>query len=522
MKRTLPKFRFGQNLFLGALWFGAVIAIAGLSTRVITGLWSNAAISLLVIGLLLLAFTLLLRWRFGPPSQHQMSWWRRRSTQSNTNALIATLAVIMILGVANIMAVRYDQQIDFTENRQFSLAPQTKEVLRQLTKPLKIWSFTQTPRPDERTLLEKFRQLNPERFQFEFVDPQLQPGLAQKFKVFTTNKVVLEFSDRTKTIDSPFSEAQITPTMVSLISNIQPTVYFLEGHGEIPLAGGEINLQSAASALSQSNFTVSPLNLVQKTQIPQDADFLIIAGPKRPLIDAEKTLLKTYLKEGGRLLALLDPEFKTGLEDVLKDWGIILDNRIIVDASSSGEFLGLGPAVPVVENYGSHPITQEFGQGFSYYPLAQAIQISESESEQVTPFLLSQERTWAEAEPDSEELDFDPKLDLQGPLTIGVAIEATPNKDEKTQDAETRLVVIGDSDFATSGPFSQGVNGDVFLNSATWLADDSVTLSIRPKVQVERRLALPRTRFRVLALMAIAILPLFAFTIAGTIWWKRR
>jgi ABC-type uncharacterized transport system involved in gliding motility auxiliary subunit len=524
VKRSLPKVRFSQNIFLGTLWLGAVLTISGLSTRVITDLWTNTAIGLLVLGLLIIAFTLLLRWRFGPPSQYQMSWWRRRSAQSTTNALIATLAVLLILGVINIMAIRYGQQIDWTETRQFSLAPQTKEILRQLPEPLKVWSFSPNPQPDERTLLERFRQLNPEQFQFEFVDPQLQPGLAQKFKVFSTNKVVLEFGDRTKTIDSPLTEAQLTPKMVSLISNIQPTAYFLEGHGEVPLAGGEINFQSAAKALSERNFTVSPLNLVQQAQIPPDADLLIIAGPKRSLVDAEIKLIQAYVKEGGRLLALLDPEFKTGLESFFKNYGITLDNRIIVDVSTSGEFLGLGKAVPVVEKYSNHPIAQDFGQGFSYFPLAQAITIDKSKAEQVTPLLISQERTWAEAEPDSNELNFDPAVDLQGPLTLGVAIESPPNEASKPNHNEPtpRLVVIGDSDFATSGPFEQGINGDIFLNSVSWLADDALNLSIRPKAEIERKLALTPLRFRLLALTAIIILPLIAFTLAGTIWWKRR
>ena len=541
MKKALSRIRIGRNLFLASLWIGTVLAIAGLSTYVITSVWSNLAIGLFILGMLLIASVLLLRWRFGPPSQHQVSWWRRRSTQASTNALIATLAVVIMLGVLNLMAVRYGQQIDFTENRLFSLAPQTQEVLRQLPKPLKIWSFTQPPIPAERTLLEKFSQVNPERFQFEFVDPQLQPGLAQKFKVFSSNKVVLEYGDRTKTLDSPFTESQITPVMVSLLGNVQANIYFLEGHGEIPLAGEEINLQSASTALNQKDFTISPLNLVQSTKIPEDTDVLVIAGPKRAFIKSELDLIQKYLKDGGNLLALMDPEFKTGLEPILKEWGITLDNRIIVDASSSGQFLGLGPAVPLVVNYGPHPISQDFDEGFSYYPLAQALKVDDSKSAEITPILVSQERTWAEAEPDNEELDFDPNADLQGPLTIGIALDShqtaeEPTEEEQEGEAEqteepkennlekprTKIVVIGDSDFATSGPFEQGLNGDVFLNSVSWLADDNLSLSIRPKTKVERRLDISGTRLRVLALTAIAFLPLLAFTIAGTIWWKRR
>ncbi|MEM9135893.1 MAG: Gldg family protein, partial [Cyanobacteria bacterium P01_F01_bin.42] len=534
MRRAPLKLRIGQNVFLGVLWMGTVLAIAGLSIRFITEVWSNLAIALLIVGLLSIALILLLRWRFGPPGQHQVSWWRRRSLQTSANALIATTAVVIMLTVGNIVAVRFGTQFDLTEVKEFSLAPQTQEVLRQLPQPLKVWSFTNAPNPEERTLLEKFRQVNPEKFQFEFVNPQLQPGIANRLEVTAPDQVVLDLGDRRKTLARPIRETDITPALVSLVGNIQATVYFLEGHGEVPLAGGEVNLQSAAVALNRADFTLSPLNLIQQPAVPDDADVLVIAGPKRPYSESEIEALSVYLDRGGSLLAMLDPELQTGLNGLLKDWGMALDNRIIVDVSPSGASLQLGPAVPVVVNYGNHPISEDFGQGFSYYPLAQTIKVDEKFTQQVVPFIFSQERTWAEADPDNDELAFDPEQDLQGPLTIGVTMDSTlsvadeavvepqstenaadedqstdtsaandePSEDPSTDEQpSTRMVVIGDSDFATSGPFEQGLNGDVFLNSVSWLAENQLNLSIRPQEQVERRLDIPRPQFRILALV---------------------
>ncbi|MCM1985367.1 GldG family protein [Lyngbya confervoides] len=528
--------RNAQRVFWLLIWVGLVLAIAALCARVITEVWGNLSMGLLITGLLFIALGLILRWRFGPPGQSRLSWWRRRSTQTTSNALLATLAVITILSVMNLMAVRYSGQLDLTENQRFTLAPQTKEVLQQLSEPVKVWSFMQPPPVDEQTLLERFKQLNPARFEFEFVDPQTQPGLAQKYQITASNQVVLEQGDRTKTISSPFSEADLTPALASLVSNLKINAYLTEGHGELPPAGGQVNLQSALDALNKRDFTVSPLNLGQRGSIPDDADVIIIAGPKRPFLDPEVALLKDYLAQGGRLLALLDPEIKTGLENLLQEWNLSLDNRIIVDASGSGQLLGLGPAVPIVVQYGTHPITQDFAQGISFFPLAQAITLTGSpKNRQVTELLITQERSWAEADPDNEALEFDPQRDKQGPLAVGVALEqssqSSPSASQpQNQDREdsaasvpnTRLVVIGDSDFATSGPFNQGINGDVLINSLSWLGDNSLSLSIRPKEKIERRLQLPALRFRMLALVSIALLPLSAFVAASIIWWKRR
>ncbi|WP_310834392.1 hypothetical protein [Aetokthonos hydrillicola] len=85
------------------------------------------------------------------------------------------------------------------------------------------------------------------------------------------------------------------------------------------------------------------------------------------------------------------------------------------------------------------------------------------------------------------------------------------------------MVVLGNSDFATDGLFGQQLNGDVFLNSVTWLSQqDQPLLSIRPKEAKNRRINLTTSQARVLALSSLLVLPLVGFTAAGVVWWRRR
>ena len=91
------------------------------------------------------------------------------------------------------------------------------------------------------------------------------------------------------------------------------------------------------------------------------------------------------------------------------------------------------------------------------------------------------------------------------------------------QSRESRLVVIGNSNFATDGLFEQVINGDVFLNSVRWLSqDDSRSLSIRPKEAKNRRLLLSETQANFAGITALAILPLIGFGTAFAVWWRRR
>ncbi|MEW5860906.1 MAG: ABC transporter, partial [Cyanobacteriota bacterium] len=97
----------------------------------------------------------------------------------------------------------------------------------------------------------------------------------------------------------------------------------------------------------------------------------------------------------------------------------------------------------------------------------------------------------------------------------------TANTDQKA--AEARLVVLGNSDFASDGLFDQQLNGDVFLNSVSWLSkQDEQLLSIRPKEVKDRRINLSQEQANLLGWIAVLIMPLIGFITAGLVWWFRR
>lgn len=229
------------------------------------------------------------------------------------------------------------------------------------------------------------------------------------------------------------------------------------------------------------------------------------------------TALKNYSEKGGRLLLLLDPATDLGLEPLLKSWGIQLDQRVIIDGSGSGNMLNLGPATPLITRYGNHPITQEFGDNISIYPFSRPIATVKTTGVEAVSLLVTSDKMWAESELDSPEISFDPTKDLAGPFDLGVALT------RKIGDKEAKLVVIGNSIFATDGWFEQQLNGDVFLNSVEWLSSrDKPTLSIRAKEPQNRRINLKPLQANLIFWLSMIILPLLSFILAGVTWWRRR
>jgi len=578
------KKQFLQLLFL----LGPCLLIAGLTSGLISEEWGAVSLGLVIVGLVICCLWII--------TQTQKNhFWKRRSTEASTNGLIATLAVIVILGLINFLGVRYHLRTDLTENQLFTLAPQSRELVHNLSKPVMVWVFARDENTQDRELLENYRRQS-SKFNFAYVDPEARPKLAEKFGVKDFGEVYLELENKHQLVQTinesePLSEINLTNHLQQALSSKIEKAYFLQGHGEHQLTPGKGAISQAIQGLSSKNFTASPLNFTEKQKVPEDAAVVIVAGPQRMLLEGEVKALQDYLSLGGNLLLMIDPNTDPKIDNLLKDWGVILDNRLAIDVS--GESLGLGPAAPLVTDYGKHPITKDFGNGISFYRLARPLSIKPVPNVESSPLLLTKPypKSWAEIDQQSEKLEFH-QGDIKGPLVLGVALtkkiltqpisqipsqipasptplplptiqnQTTPKpttspkstasptptaiispspitsptpassptptptpitSNSQANAKESRLVVLGNSDFATDGLFQQQLNGDVFLNSVIWLSQqDQATLSIRPKEPRNRRINFSTTQANILTLSSLLLLPFIGLTTATIIWWKRR
>jgi len=565
----MKKIQRWQKYWKSLAWLGPILILLGCLAASISGKFGPLPLSILVTGVMLFGLWLLFQGQL-IEEQQAKQWWGRRSTQVGTNAIAATLSVLIILGLINFLAVRYPTRIDLTENQLFTLAPQSQQVVQSLDQPVKLWIFDRAPRPIDRELLNNYRRQG-KQFSFEYVDPDRDRILTQKFGARSAGDVYLEAGDRKQFLQNiqfeRLSEAKLTAGLEQITSNLQSKIYFFQGHGERPLSDTEGGLARAVESLEAKNYLSEPLSLAgQGGKIPKDAAVAIVAGPKQALFEAEVKALQQYLQQGGGVLLLLDPETDPGVNKLLQGWGVRLDDRLAINLSNQ-QIVGLGPTAILVDRYGNHPITQDFGNNYSFYRQARPLEVKEVEGTKATPLLLTNDSTWAvdlEARQDAQQLELDPSRDLQGPLTLGVALsrplqsqpdnksestdpesskpdapkpETTPGEDptpspspavspepktEKTP-KEARLVVVGNSSFAADGFFDQQLNGDVFLNAVGWLSQrNDRSLSIRPKEVKDRRIIMNPQQSRLLGWLSMAILPLVGFGTAFAAWWWRR
>ena len=561
MKTPQPRlklFKHWRYLF----WSGPILTIMGISAGVVSGGWTSIPLGLIISGLVIIGLWVVFLGRGSNLQQPQ--FWNRRSTQVSTNALVSTIAVFVILGLINFMVSRHPTRIDLTEEQLFTLSPESQQVVRS-SPAIKVWIFDGQQNSQDRDLLENYQRQN-SKFLFEFVDPEANPGLASSFAIKNSGEnrdvyLELQSSKRRQFVQSispqtRLSENRITSGILQLTSDRRSKIYFLQGHGERSLDSGQGAISQAAQALKDKNFVGEPLNLGLTEKVPVDAVAVMVVGPVRPLLESETKALQDYLNQGGNLLVAVDPTLKSGLDNLLTLWGVKLDDRVVINASDR-QVRGKGPMAVVIAQYGEHPITKDFRNSNSIYPLARPVEITPVPGVQSTPLLLTDPNSWAESNLKEQPLKLNGG-DRPGPIALGAAFsrQVTPSAQPSPSPSvspspqasvspapspsiaaapsppaspliqgsrESRLVVFGNSSFATDGLFGQYLNGDVFVNSVSWLSQqEQQPLSIRPKDLKNRRITLTNEQASVLGFIALVAVPLLGLTSAGVVWWRRR
>jgi ABC-type uncharacterized transport system involved in gliding motility auxiliary subunit len=451
---------------------------------------------------------------------------RYKRLRESSIALLSLLLLFFLLVTVNFLAYRHPIRFDLSETKAFSLSPQTIEVLSALKKEVSVHAYFESKDAATveraRLLLSNYADHSP-RFSFEVIDPWKNPAAARKDAITASGQAVVISDNRRETI-ATLDEESITNAIIKVTREKLKTIYFLTGHGERGLDhAGEEGFAEARKALEEQNYQIKALNLATLEAVPADAAAVVIAGPSQSLLPIEEDRLERYFKNGGKLLVLADPQSKFNLPAFIESVGIKARHDLVLDASGVGQALGMGPAVPLVMDYGQHPALKGIYGKLSLFPLAQSLEIAKSEKCALTPLFYSGQQSWGETDLEEETFRFDDGKDHKGPLLLGAAascpMAAEKNNEEKSKEA--KVVVVGDSDFASNRFFNAQVNRDLFLNMASWLAEDEDLLGIRPKPLANRRILLTEGQKFYLFWSLVVALP-FLTIVAGLLLWYRR
>lgn len=449
------------------------------------------------------------------------------------------LLVIGILVLSNFLNFRHHKRVDLSEEQLYSLSDQTRKVLRNLQQEIQVIGFFQAEeraRPFQE-LMKEYRYLS-SKISYQVVDPQKDPGKVTQYGVQRDRQVVVLSGAKSELIDEA-TEEKVTNTIIKVTRKGEKVIYFLQGHGERDIDDTKAQGFSAVKeAIQKQNYQVKNYNLAVENQLPEDAAVIVSAGPQVNFFPTEVELLKQYLAPGGKFLLLVDPQTDFSMNDFLGEYGVELGRNVVIDTSGLGQLFGLGPAAPLVAEYSDHAITRELKGIMTFFPLAQSVSTKPSSLDYQTQTLASTSpRSWGETNLERGQAAYDEGKDVKGPLHLAVAAtravpetekeERADGKDaaeegEERKGAESRLVLFGDSDFATNGYFGSSANGDLFVMTINWLAEDTDLIAVRPKRQQDRRVNLSLSESRLVFWGIVVVLPLATLILGINVWYRRR
>ena len=339
----------------------------------------------------------------------------------------------------------------------------------------------------------------------------------------------IDYNSRFEIVDT-ISEREITNALQRLTRQRTPWVAFLSGHGERdPFDEENQGYSTLKQTLETSGVQVQDLNLLQTTVIPDNISTLVIAAPQAELLAGEEKLIVDFVAAGGNLLWLSDPlssnssesrQAKQPLSSLADTLGLSWVDGTIIDANQElRSILGIKhPAIVPVVEYQQHEITKQL-KNQTLFPFAAGIAIETPKQWLAKPLFYSLPGAWAEAGSlTGESVVFDSADgDTKGPLLIAASLLRTLDNDK-----QQRVVLMGDSDFASNVYIGHGENLTLIVSILQWLVHDDQRISLLPYQPPDVSVEFTNTEIALLAASYLVIVPLSVLLIGLFIGIRRR
>jgi len=296
------------------------------------------------------------------------------------NAVVGGLLLFAILGVVNLLAYTHVKPfsalgatLDWSGTGQFTLKEGSRQILADLKEPIEVKIILRANDPvtsDVELLLSNCRQVNPE-VRWQIISPDedetAYQELIKKYQVPGSGLLVVygkpgaeigEFIKRddlltSQSFDPRSPEREPEPVFqgeFALIKTLQfleegktrTTLYFTQGNGELDYTDSfsknrDKGMGALIEELGKGNYD---LQQGPADKIPEKADVVVIAGPRKPLSEEALDAVRKYLKPGGgkkpgKLLVLFDVAVvndkmvNTGLEKLVADYNVTVSDSMI-------------------------------------------------------------------------------------------------------------------------------------------------------------------------------------------------
>lgn len=431
---------------------------------------------------------------------------------------LAGLAGLLVsLGFVGAFGERWNARLDLTPGRTRTLSPHTRRILDRLDSDVEVLAFVRSADPANARvtdLVGRIAEVSP-RVHVRTLDVNRNPAIARRYGVDAYGAVVVAKGDRRRVFRHASEETiagaiqdlgRSRPVAVALVADGAPI-------GGRPVAGRAFG--ALATALSDQGDDV---RVVAPGGGPGDADVAIVLGGEGEWPIDRVAAFEDWLARGGRLLALVEPGAAPELAAWLARRGIDPRPGAVVDSDDrlhGGEGVSLRARPPAGTTEAAAPgeaagISLALAQGVLLSLARPLVPAGDAEV-----LLASGDGSWATADLDRAQRGlaaFDPSVDVCGPLPVAAA-RSFP---AAAGAPGTRLVVVGDADFASDAFVDFLDDRDFLLNAVGWLSgdDDLVALRGRRKEVGREQFFLSAAQARTALALGVGVLPLLSAAVA--------
>lgn len=472
-----------------------------------------------------------------------------RRIRQSTVAVFSTVIFIGIVTLIYIFVERSVITLDMTERGTFSLTQASKRILSAVNREVRITAFYSPMNIGLRELDDQFfRQYEVEsdgKITRAYIDPIAQPGIAALFNA-QDGDVFISYVREDGTIDYdsvmfvPMGQRQerdMTSAINRLLTSGNFTVLYDIGFGgrsPNDVSANGMSLSGQLLRFEGYNIELVDLQndiLANNIPIPDVVDVIIISRPLMRLSGQAIALLDDYLKRGGGLLLLGD--VSGGSERVLseddpfneylwRNWGLRFLDMVVVDFAISGDT----PLDVIGYQIFDSPIADDIDPSAdinsrTQFRIIRPVDVNNNPPVNNGRVIMSSPQSYGETNIAQVLLNnvyqYDDGEDIPGPFTL-VAWAADGEEGG-------RIILIGDSDFATDGQIATPVgNGILFVNAIRWLTayDDNVNFgAVATSVGLPTIFVDPNTQLNQIALFTLFLMPLSLIGIGGFIYFRR-
>ena len=468
-------------------------------------------------------------------------------TWYNLNIFLKSFFSLMIVLLICYFSSLYDVRFDLNKNSNYSLSSRSISIIKSLSNSLDVKIFIDSKNnlyQDIENLLSEYIYYS-DLINVSWIDPVKNPALAEQlgaYYEFNTYPLIIidngfshrlihedqlrEIDFKTGKIVSFNGEKAITSALLEIQNNTMPKVYFLYGHGENRINDiTEKGFSSLISYFNRDAIKLKSFELNGFKSIPKDADAVVLPGPKRMLNKSSIAIIEEYLSKGGRLMVMIDSFYQSGLDNMMRRWGVSIPQGFVFDQAQTLRGRDVN-----VNNFGAHPINDGVDSIVKLILPSPIIPISSKENlnnsvdiPNVTTLLKRSENSWIETGTSLKTPIYNENLgDLLGPIQLALAIEKGSSKELDLEIKSSRMVVVGDSDFITNVNLIDG-NITFLKSSINWLLDRTNLVDINSKKISNIRIAISENDFSKNFLLSVILIPVLPIIISIFIFlWRNK